>query len=188
MAPNSKSGRGRVPPNLRDLGDLLSDAGQSALRREQQVEAMRQHNEGERLRAAEARARDPYAALIGLARLAGQDPAEVVAAVKQGGVLAAVLKHMLDIEKQKPGPKADRRSAERWAVVHWLTAAGLTGADLDRAIAEIAVGRANVTPETYRRSATRFKGDKVAALLLESEAISKARDYYTRSKGNKSPG
>lgn len=171
----------QAPTEARGLGDLLGDKAYLARLEQRQTKEARQRGEEERQRAAEARALEPYGALVGLARLAGEDPNDVLAKLKEGGVLARLLKYMLDIERQKKktGPKEGAKAAERWAVVHWLQAAGHRGDDLDRAIVDVA--GSTVTAATYRRSAVRFRGSTLAALFEETEAVGKARDLYLSS-------
>lgn len=125
----------------------------------------------------------PYVTLIGLARLADTDPAEVILRYEKGDVPAKVIRAVLGIGRRKSGPKDNRVNAERWRVVHELENLGYTGPALDAAINDVA-GH-SVTIDHYRRCATRYKGDKSEALRMVSDAIEKARGYppFGRKRG-----
>lgn len=116
---------------------------------------------------------EEYRSIIGLARLADEDPAKVIAQLEKGACSAKLLRGIFGFPHPKRGPKTGRAEPERWRVVHELRSLGYAGKDLDGAITQVA-GR-NVEPATYRRSADRFKGNEVAALNLDTPAIRRAR-------------
>lgn len=115
-----------------------------------------------------------YRPIIGLARCAGENPAKAIAQLEKGTGSAKLLRGIFGLPHPKRGPKTGRAEPERWRVVYELKRLGYAGQELDRAIGEVA--DANIQPDTYRRSAARFKGDKVAALELDTSAIRAARN------------
>lgn len=180
--------------NGRLLGDLMGDPEFLAAQKAKLDAACEIATQPEATRAL-----DHTTALRGLAKLAGVDPGTVVAAYeKNGGPLARVLDALLNLEQRaqgRRGPKKKHRDAERQCVVEILEGAGLEGVHLDAAILEVAAGevsatsfgKGKVTVGTYRRSAVRYKGDKLAvgplaALYYDSEPIRMAWEYVAARK------
>lgn len=151
------------------LGDLLSDKDGMRRRREAVP--------------AERVPLDHRIALTGLAALAGVDPGEVIRAYEEdGGPLARLIEGLLHLAPRGRGRPAldDKIAAERYAVVEMLKACGLEGRPLKKALEEVGTG--NVTTERYMRAAREFKGNKLAALFVDTDAVRRAQARADRHR------